>query len=66
MKLKWPLYLFYSSDLQTASYRINLEKITAEQFNPVSQSQKNIQPSIIAIDPKAISIPRMKKDLLGE
>ena len=42
---------------------INLEKITAEQFNPVSQSQKNIQPSIIAIDPKAISIPRMKKRL---
>ena len=39
---------FYSEDLNTASYRVDLEKITTEQFNPVNKDLYN--PSITAID----------------
>ena len=42
---------FYSKDLQTATYRVDLEKITFEQFQP-SGSQVN-SPSITAIDVNA-------------
>ena len=39
---------FYLTDLRTANYRVDLEKITGEQFNPVKIAKKN--PSITATD----------------
>ena len=38
---------FYSQDLQLVSYRVDLEKIYKEQFNPIA-IDKN--PSITAVD----------------
>ncbi|MFL2765840.1 MAG: YjbH domain-containing protein [Paracoccaceae bacterium] len=48
---------FYSHNLQTSSYRVDLEKITNEQFNPVAVDEKN--PSIKAID---LAGPRWTKN----
>lgn len=39
---------FYSQNLMTASYRVDLEKVTREQFNPVTTNEK--KSSITAID----------------
>ena len=39
---------FYSQDLQLVSYRVDLEKIYKEQFNPIAIDKKN--PSITAVD----------------
>ena len=39
---------FYSEDLNTVSYRVDLEKVTAEQFNPSAKDE--YKSSIAAID----------------
>ena len=39
---------FYSKDLVAATYRVDLEKITAEQFQPLGSNENS--PSITAID----------------
>ena len=49
---------FYSNNLQTSSYFVNLEKISQEQFEPAQQ--KNNHTSIIAIDPKSRPIKGFK------
>lgn len=41
---------FYSGDLNTVSYRVDLEEVTLEQFNPVTKYENN--PSITPIDLK--------------
>ena len=47
-EIKFAELHFYSGDLNTASYIVNLNGITFEQFNPLSA--KNSEPSIEAID----------------
>ena len=39
---------FYSTDLRLANYRVDLEKVTTEQFNPTTIDEKN--PSITITD----------------
>ena len=39
---------FYSQDLRLVSYRVDLEKVTTEQFNPFETNEKN--QSITAVD----------------
>jgi hypothetical protein len=47
---------FYSREIQTATYRVDLQKITNEQFDPLAQPSDN--PSIIAIDTKTLQIQK--------
>ena len=47
---------FYSGNLQTVTYRVNLDKTTTEQFDPSTIMDE--EPSIIAVD--ARSIPKAK------
>ena len=53
-EIKFAEITFYSRDLQVATYRVDLEKITAEQFNPIEPT--GIDPSIVAIDSKALNV----------
>ena len=45
---------FYLHDLQIASYRVDLEKVTIEQLNPVTKDENN--PSVLGIDLKPKSV----------
>ena len=47
---------FYFRDLQLANYKVDLEKITTEQFNPVAAKHRN--PSIIATDPDTLKFTK--------
>ena len=55
------LYRSRSNDLQTASYKVDLEKVTEEQFNPLLAEETNA--SIIAVDPKFSDFGRSNKRL---
>ena len=46
--IKFANISFYSRGLKTATYRVNLDKITKEQFDPISQ--KGISPSIVTFN----------------
>ena len=48
--IKFANISFYSGNLQTATYRVNLDQITEKQFNPITS--KSDQYPIFAIDPK--------------
>jgi DNA-binding protein len=41
---------FYSQNLQTVNYRVDLEKITSEQFFPVSADEKNLSIEVIDLN----------------
>lgn len=47
-EVKFANILFFSNNLNTATYRVDLQKIIKEQFNPIPR--KNNNPSIRAID----------------
>ena len=47
-KIKFAKISFYSRDLQVATFQVDLEKVTVEQFEPVAPALEN--PSIVAID----------------
>ncbi len=49
-KTQIALVTFYDGGLKVGSYRVDLQKITVEQFNPIPFDSEN--PSIYAIDPK--------------
>ena len=49
-KVKIAVISLQFNDLQTASYKVDLDKITEEQFNP--SLVKDTNPSIIAVDPE--------------
>lgn len=55
-EIKFANISFYSRDLQTATYRVDLEKVTVEQFYPASPKSDN--PSIIAIDGEALEFTK--------
>ncbi len=50
---------FYSQDLQLVSYRVDLEKVTKEQFNPGTTDNKSR--SITAVDLEATTESRNRK-----
>ena len=50
--IKFANISFYSLDLMTASYQVDLEKVTFEQFNQTAADKNN--PSITATDTKTI------------
>ena len=52
--IKFAKISFYSQTLQIAAYKVNLEKIAREQFDPTLI--KDEKPSIVAIDTKAFNI----------
>lgn len=60
-KIKNAKISFYSRDLQTATYLVNLEQVTAEQFFPVAIDEKN--PSIEAIDLAGPQLTKNKQKL---
>ena len=41
MKLRLLSYLF-SEDLRSASYRVDLEKVTKQQFNPITENKNDL------------------------
>ena len=53
---------FYSQDLRTAIYSVDLEKVTREQFNPVKMGKKNS--SITATDIDTIKWKNDKQDFI--
>ena len=57
MMFNLPIFPFYSKDLQTATYRVDLEKITLEQFDP--RDHQSNSPSITAID---INCPKIENE----
>jgi len=57
-RIKFANISFYSGDLQIVTYRVNLEKITKEQFDPEAPTRGNA--SIIAVDMDAI--PKKEKE----
>lgn len=58
-KVKIARISFYSYELQTASYRVDLQKITKEQFVPTSPTKNN--PSITPIDLDTLQWTKDKK-----
>ena len=42
---------FYSEDLQLVSYRVDLEKVTKEQFNQVQKDRKNQSVTAVDLEP---------------
>ena len=55
-KIKFANISFYSRDLQVATYRVDLERVTFEQFEPAAPTSNN--PSIVAIDGEALNITK--------
>ena len=55
-KIKFAKISFYSQDLQVATYLVDLEKVTFEQFEPAAPIDKN--PSIVAIDGEVLNITK--------
>ena len=54
---------FYSEDLNTVSYRVDLEKVIIEQFESLTKNENN--PSIAVIDIKPKQGPKKRKLSLG-
>ena len=48
--VKYANVSFYFQNLQTATFRVDLDKITNEQFDPIVRMYQ--EPSIVAVDPK--------------
>lgn len=57
--IKFAIISFNSLNLQLATYQVNLEKITGEQFDPTLVKDK--KPSIIAIDTEAFTIKQKRE-----
>lgn len=55
-EIKFAHISFYSNDLQTAVYRVDLQKVTKEQFSPMAKISHN--PSIEAIDSDALQFQK--------
>ena len=55
-EIKFANISFYSRDLQVATYRVDLEQVTLEQFEPEAPTNNN--PSIVAIDEKSLHIEK--------
>ena len=58
-KIKIAYISFQSSDLQVASYRVDLNKITYEQYNPKPSISK--KSSILAVDLETTSYDYKKR-----
>ena len=56
--IKFANISFYSQDLRVVSYRVDLEKVTGEQFNPVTMTQ-----SVTAVDLEPTPVLNNKKRL---
>ena len=56
--IKFANISFYSQDLRVVSYRVDLEKVTREQFNPVTATR-----SVTAVDLEPIPLSNNKKRL---
>ena len=60
--IKFANISFYSKDLRAATYRVDLERVGEEQFEPVEQNSDNS--SITAIDSDAFPIIENKKSFI--
>ena len=55
-KIKFAKISFYSRDLQVATYRVDLDKVTFEQFDP--KALKTDQPSIASVEVQAFDFTK--------
>ena len=60
-EIKIAFISFYSQGLRTVSYRVDLEKVTREQFNPVAADENN--PGIKAVDLNNIQMKNSNQPL---
>ena len=61
--VKYANITFFSRDLRTASYRVDLDKISSQQFD--SETFNVEQPSIVATDPSSSKLEDKNKRLNG-